>query len=114
MTLARGALVAALTLAGTPAGAQLSTWSVQTFGQESSSKDCVRAPIGGQPGDVGAGAFTIEQWIRCARADNPPNDSPPVFYPPDSTDTLSCSAPAAPSPTCLSFRRCLASTSMVG
>jgi len=85
MTLARGALLAALVLAGTPAGAQLSSWSVQTFGQESSTKDCVRAPIGGQPGDVGAGAFTIEQWIRCARVDNPPNDS--VFYSPDSTDT---------------------------
>lgn len=87
MPLARGVLVATLVLAGTPAGAQLSSWSVQTFGQESSTKDCVRAPIGGQPGDVGAGAFTIEQWIRCARADNPPNDSPPAFYPPDSTDT---------------------------
>ena len=59
------------------AGAQLSTQSAQVFASVSSSADSVRVPIDApaQPGDVGAGAFTIEQWIRCARGDNPPIDT---------------------------------------
>ena len=73
MGLVPGALAALLAVA-TPAVAQLSTQSVQTFGEQSTSEDSVRVPVDApeQPADVGAGAFTIEQWLRCADADNEP------------------------------------------
>lgn len=65
--------VAVLWLAGR-AAAQVSTASVRTFGSASASADSVRLRIDGpeQAADVGSGAFTIEQWLRCADADNPP------------------------------------------
>ena len=73
MGLVPGALAALLAVA-TPAVAQLSTRSVQTFGDVSTSRDSVRVPVDDpeQPADVGAGAFTIEQWLRCTDADNAP------------------------------------------
>jgi hypothetical protein len=71
MGLARLALVGMLA-AAEAAPAQLSTQSVRTFGAQTQTDDSIRLPIEGQPADVGAGAFTVEQWLRCTDAANPP------------------------------------------
>lgn len=64
----------ALLLAAVPAVAQVSTMSVRVFGSQSIGSDSIRLRIDDPqvPADVGAAAFTIEQWLRCTDGDNPP------------------------------------------
>jgi hypothetical protein len=72
----RALVLAMLALAATvtPAAAQLSGASVRTLGRASTTADCVRIGVDGpeQAADVGAAAFTVEQWLRCTDADNVP------------------------------------------
>lgn len=50
--------------------AAVSTYSVNVLATQSFSADRIRLDVRGQPVDVGAGAFTIEMWVRGTAANN--------------------------------------------